>query len=280
MLMNGVEALATLALKDQTARSYGAQFHAEGYPDVVIDIEPQQPATDVLNEIMLLCIFFGMDRVIREREYRNAKILCFWDNVVVAQVLFERPGYQSSANTTDVLSPTAESPGGSGNISSLITTTNDTLLEAVTPRFYFRPDSQSLPTPNVFGTVITVLLAFAYVPNTDPLEAYTVVRTGAEWDVSMLFESTLIRTRPPYFEYRWAIETVRQMPGFLLQQGRFAELIIGVIVDGVHVGNALLVKGEPNDLVEKAGEAVPNGETCESAKAELILPGENVPTAK
>lgn len=157
MLMNGVEALATLALKDQTARSSGAQFHAEGYPDVVIDIEPQQPATDVLNEIMLLCIFSGMDHVIREREYRNAKVLCFWDNVVVAQVLFERPGYQSSANTTDILSPTAESPGGSGNISSLITTTNDTLLEAVTPRFYFRPDSQSLPTPNVFGTVIIPL---------------------------------------------------------------------------------------------------------------------------
>lgn len=46
------------------------------------------------------------------------------------------------------------------------------------------------------------------------------------------------------------------MPGFLLQQGRSAELSIGVIVDGMHVGNALLEKGELTDLVEKAGEAV------------------------
>ncbi len=72
----------------------------------------------------------------------------------------------------------------------------------------------------------------------------------------MLFEPYSIRTRPPFFEYRWAIEAVRQMPGFLLQQRRFAELGIRVIVDGVRVGTALLEKGEPDNLGAKAGGTV------------------------
>ena len=244
MLMNAIEALAALALKDQTARSSGAHFHFERYPDVVIDVVPKRPATDVSNEVSLLCIRWGMTDVIINGIYKDTEVDCLWDSVVVAQVNFERSGFQSLLNTTSALAPTAESSGGSVNPSSPITTTNDTILAAVTPSFYFRADSQTLSIPCVFVTTMAVLTAFAYKPNTDPVETWAIVRTEPEWDTSMLFEPYLIRARPPFFEYRWAIETVRQMPGFLLQQGRFAELSIGVIVDGVHVGNALLEKGE------------------------------------
>lgn len=256
LLMNGVDALATLALKDQTARSSGAHFHFERYPDVVIDVTPKYPAVDVLNEVALLCIWWGMAVVLRERGYKDAEIDCLWDTVVVAQVNFERSGYLSLLNTTNALAPTAKGPGGSVSPSSLITTTNDTLLAAVTPGFYFHENSQTLSIPSVFFTTITVLTAFAYYPNTDPVETWAIVRTGPEWDTSMLFEPYSIRTRPPFFEYRWAIEAVRQMPGFLLQQRRFAELGIRVIVDGVRVGTALLEKGEPENLGAKAGGAV------------------------
>ena len=51
MLMNTVEALATLALRDQTARAPGAHYHAEDYDDVLIDVVPLRPATDVLNKV-------------------------------------------------------------------------------------------------------------------------------------------------------------------------------------------------------------------------------------
>lgn len=256
MLMNAVEALAALALKDQTARSSGAHFRFERYPDVVIDVVPKRPATDVLNEVSLLCIRWGMTHVISQGEYKNAEIDCLWDTVVVAQVHFERPGYQSLSNNASVLAPIAESPGGSVSPLSLITTTNDTLLAAVTPAFSFRADSQTLPIPNVFVITIAVLTAFAYYPKTDPVSTWSVVGTGPEWNTSMLFEPYSIRARPPFFEYRWAIETVRQMPGFLLQQGRFAELSIGIIIDGVHVGNALLAKGEPGHFEGEAAGAV------------------------
>ena len=51
MLMNTVEALATLALRDQTARAPGAHYHAEDYDDVLVDVVPLRPATDVLNKV-------------------------------------------------------------------------------------------------------------------------------------------------------------------------------------------------------------------------------------
>ena len=126
LLMNAVEALATLALKDQTAGSSGSHFQADRYSDVVIDVEPQHPATDVLNEVALLCISYGIGHVIRRREYKNAEITCFWDAVVVALVHFERPGYQSSSNTTEALF-------GNKNSSSLITTPTPLSSEPSTP---------------------------------------------------------------------------------------------------------------------------------------------------
>ena len=261
MLMNTVEALATLALKDQTARGSGAHFHAHGYDDVVIDVVPLPPATDILNEVAVLCISDGMYILIRERAYENARVVCSWDAVPVAKVYFGRPGnHLPSSNTTlTLLSPTAETLGGSDNnnfTSLTTTTTNATLLEAVTPVFFFSSDSQTLTIPGVFVTLIFALKGFAFRPNTDTVQTYTVIHPAEEGDASMVFEPYQIRTRPPYFEYRWLIETLRQMPAFLLQQGRFAELSIGIFVDGVHVGNGVLEKPKPDGLVEKAGEAM------------------------
>ena len=75
----------------------------------------------------------------------------------------------------------------------------------------------------------------------------------------MVFEPYQIRTRPPFFEYRWLIETLRQLPGFLIQQSRFAETSIGIVVDGVHVGNGVLEKPgvrRSSGEAQKAGEAM------------------------
>lgn len=254
--MNGVEALATLALKDQAACIPSAQFKTQPYLDTIIDVEPQHPATDVSNELALKCISWGLRRWIEYRVYRNVSVECVWEAVLVPHVKFERQSYQTSSNATEALSLTAERPRGSGNLSSPVTSANDTLLEAVTPVFLFGPDSKNLPILNIFYLVLKVLTAFARFPNTDTLGRYTVVETGSVWDVYMIFEPSAIRARPPYFEFRWAIETVRQIPGFCLQQGRFAELDIGVVVDYVLVGHGGMDKGKPEDLVSEAGGTV------------------------
>ncbi|CAD6570007.1 MAG: hypothetical protein ASARMPREDX12_003268 [Alectoria sarmentosa] len=245
LLMNGVEALATLALKDQAARIPSAHFHIQSYPDAIIDVEPERPATDVSNEVALMCISWGLRNWIEDREYRIVEVECIWDDVLVAHVVFEQASYQASSNATEALSLTAERPGGTGNLSSPIASANDTLLEAVTPGFSFPPNSETLPILNVFYLTIKVLTAFARIPNTDTVGTYDVVSLDGEWESYMLFEPASIRARPPYFEYRWAIETVRQIPGFCLQQGRFAEISFGVVVDGVLVGNGLMGKGTP-----------------------------------
>ena len=206
-----------------------------------------------------------MYSLIRDRAYNDAKIVCSWDAVPIAHVYFAQSGYHlSSSNTTEASSsPTAGTLGGSGNnnLSSLttITTTNTnvTLLDAVvTPIFVFDADSETLTIPGVFITSILALKGFAFRPNTDIVPTYTGIAPVEEGDASMVFELYQIRTRPPFLEYRWLIEAVRQLPAFLVQQSRFAETGIGIFVDGVHVGDGLLQKFRPAGLVQKAGEVM------------------------
>ncbi|KAL8768077.1 MAG: hypothetical protein Q9209_005620 [Squamulea sp. 1 TL-2023] len=233
ILMLGAYALAHLSLKDMTGRIPSTIFDMAAYPDVVIKIQSMGPTSDILNEVALLCIFQSIAYTAHLRQYRNSETDCHWDNKLVARIYVER---QSQSPDTNILSLTRESSGASP-------TTNTSTVQsgAVTPRFAFSQGSQLFTVENVFIVALAVLKEFAYKPNEDPVRTYTYVKT--EWSPAfMLFEPESIRSRPPYFEYRWAIETIPKMLAFLVRARRFADLSIAIIVDKVYVGNALLDK--------------------------------------
>ncbi len=92
-------------------------------------------------------------------------------------------------------------------------------------------------TPTEQVAVLSLVKSFAiYILSLD-------IGSRAEGDASLPFEPYQMCTRPPYFEYRWLIETLRNMPAFMIQQGRLAESSIGIVVDTVHVGDRLLRNG-------------------------------------
>ncbi len=262
MLMDAVDSLAKLAPLDYLGRQPNFHGHMEAYPQVVIDVDPVYPATDVENRVAVLCIYWGMETVVSNRNYKNAEIDCFWDNVVVAQVRFEQPGYYSSA-TVETNSPisslgvTAEptvsngtTPGLTAGNSTLNSPTalNTSLDARVNSIFYFRSDSQTLSLTDVFIITMATLKNVASFPSTDAVTSFTS-GAGSAYDLYFAFASgETIRTRPPFYEYRWIIETVRQIPAWMLSQRRFAEISIGILVDDVHLGSAVLEKGEqPHD---------------------------------
>lgn len=248
LLINGIDALAVLAVEDPTARKAGWHYHSASYSDVYIDVAPEPPATDVLNDIAIPCITAGLINAMRFRRFKNTEIQCQWDEVTVARVSFE-PAGESSSNATEALSLPADDPGGSGNSSSLINTThlNDTRLELVAAGFFFPPNSQTTSVEAVFFNAIMTLASFAYYPSTELIHDAAVRATN--YDTYIHFEQAETRTQPPFFEYRWAIEAVRELPRFMLRQRRFAEVGIGISVDDVLVGQGYFSKGTPPDGV-------------------------------
>ena len=143
---------------------------------------------------------------------------------------FERPG-SSVAITIQPLSANAT------------TRINNTLLDTLSPSFFFNRHSRRISIPDVFLMAMTAFKAFAIYRSTDHLRHPMAVNIGPEWDITMRFHPETRRTQPPYCDFGWLIETVRRMPVFMLEQNRFAELSIGNIVDGLYVGDGLLEKG-------------------------------------
>lgn len=248
ILMLGVEAIATLALRDYEARISGLYLRIEKYPYVAIAIRPQHRSLGVTNEVALRCIHYGMEYIARHQEFNNATIDCFWYNQRVAQVFFERPkilsglsGHSRSAMAT-TLGNIVESP--SQNLCTTGSSDHDTCAldifsSRVTPHYFFDNNSREISVLGVFMTTMTVLTFLAMFKSTDHLGLDRIIES--EWDTSMRFHTG--RTQPPFCDYGWLIETVRRIPSFMLQEKRFAEISMGIIVDGVYVGDGLLEKG-------------------------------------
>jgi len=236
LLSNVVESLATIAQRDYNARV--SSFHGhEPAIDVTIDVTPAGIAADFSNQVAVKCIYWGMVYIMAERHFKDAEIDCKWDNLVVAQVQFQ--GLQTTTRIETLNTTTDSNPVNA----------TTTPLSAVEPVFMFTRDAKTLTVWEVYISVMAALMHVARLPSTDVVEAFTSQATAPSspvyYDVHMLFIGESIRTRPPYYEYSHIIEALRQLPGWLRRQGRFAETSFGVVVDGIHVGTGLLSKGPP-----------------------------------
>jgi len=241
MLSNAVESLATIAQRDYSARV--SSFHGhEPAADVTIDVTPFGTAVDFSNEVAVKCIYWGMFYIVTQRQFNDAEVDCKWDGVDVAQVQF-----QGLPTTTclETLNTNADS--------NPVNATTTAPLSAVVPMYLFIQGAQTLTIWEVYISVMAALMHVARWPSTDVVEAFTSQATTtpggpAYFDVHMLFVGTLIRARPPYYEYGNIIEVLRQLPAWMRRQGRFAETSFGVVVDGVHMGSGLLQRGPPESL--------------------------------
>ncbi len=261
MLSNAVESLATIAQRDYSVRV--SSFHGhEPAVDVTIDVTPFGTAVDFSNEVAVKCIYWGMFSIVTERQFNDADVDCKWDNVVVAQVQFQG-------------SPTMTCPGplNTNTDSNPVNATTTAPLSDVVPIFLFIQGAQTLTIWEVYISVMVALKHVARWPRTDVVEAFTSRATTAPggpayFDVHMLFVGTLIRARPPYYEYGNIIEVLRQLPAWMRRQGRFAETSFGVVVDRVHVGSGLLLSGPPDSLrASLAGVPQPSTSVAVSSKS-------------
>ena len=254
LLMLGVESLATLAWKDHLAFSRGSYMLLEGFPHAAIAIMPQNRDIGVMNEVAVRCILFGMHHVAKYQVFKNATIDCFWRDRKVAWVLFETPRHRPSSGEYPTPSMTAKNdemplrvlaqnactaPPNENTTCTLATTRSD-----VHPHYFYHPRSRDISILAVFMTVMVALEDFSLVHSDMHLATHRSIRTA--WDTSVVFYADQTRTQPPYCNIGWLLETVRQIPSFMLEQDRFAEISMAVIVEGVFVCDGLLEKGRPH----------------------------------
>ncbi|KAL8721555.1 MAG: hypothetical protein Q9181_007684, partial [Wetmoreana brouardii] len=232
MLMNSVDALAQLALKNHRDRSSHFHFTIPAYPTVRIDVVTIPPATDFLNEVATYCIYYGMVEVVQQRKYEAVELTCSWFNVDVMEVFITNP----NAPTTTAHNATEPSESLSAtNTTTDAAATADAMLNALRPRFWYFDHGHILNIPVTFINIMYALARFSKQSATDIVpRCYT--DPGPEWEGSMVFPADgPIRSRPPYLEYRYVIQTLRQIPAWMLQHGKFAELAMSFWVDGIHL---------------------------------------------
>ena len=257
LLRNGVAALHPLALRDAEARTAGVHYYFRRVGDMVIDVQPTHPATDISNEVALLCIYFGIKASLTDQRYVNARYDCIVDEVEIAHVTIEPARHRLPSKGTKISPATVARVRDSGSISTNDLRITNTSLKAFTPTFDFRPDGQTMTIAAVFLTAMTAIMHWGLHPKTERLPPYTAISPGREWDAHLIFvESTPRRVWPPFFESRWAIEMAKQLPFFCAASHVFAELDAIVTVDGVNVGAGLLVKELPAEFASGDGEVV------------------------
>ncbi|KAL8801763.1 MAG: hypothetical protein Q9182_004235 [Xanthomendoza sp. 2 TL-2023] len=231
MLMMAADALTIIALKDHRSRSPATNFRHTAGLDIVIDVLPKSPAVDVSNEVATLCIYYGMEDMIRHRQFQECTFACELDNVEVAVVNI----WNESSTPEAVKEP------------SMTKTTNLTqsLLNDLRPHFRYLDRGADISIYVTFVTVMYSIMAFSSFRGADVVPSCHT-DPGPAWEASIIFPGDgPRRRRPPFFEYRYAIDTLNLALHYMLGNARFAELGLYVSVDGEYLGRALLFKGKP-----------------------------------
>ncbi|KAL8724617.1 MAG: hypothetical protein Q9166_007849 [cf. Caloplaca sp. 2 TL-2023] len=194
-----------------------------------------------MNWVASLCIYYGIEDIIRQLVYKEVTILCEWNDIEMVEV-----SIRAASPSTD-----------SANAASTPNTTKSTmsLLDTLQPHFFYVRDAETL---DYTVAMITIMYSITFLSRLSKTAVVpqTYTDPGPHWDASILFPGDGPRPpsdQPHFLEYRWVIGTLRLVPNFMIRNRRFAELGIAFDVDNVYLGSALLQKGKPHqDILSEA----------------------------
>ncbi|KAL8872990.1 MAG: hypothetical protein Q9174_001477 [Haloplaca sp. 1 TL-2023] len=238
-LLDGLEGLRTIALRDTNARTKGDHFHLGSMRGVSIDISPSGADT-VSNDMAAVCLYHILEKMVFLNIFEKAEVLCYEGNVIKATIVidaFQRFPAATEADTSQL---------GSINTTNTITA-DDTTLKAVMPEFFFLTPPRDTPIPaRVAIVTLMYTLTKMAVQDKTAIVPRCYFDPGPTWDASIIFPAEgPTRTQPPYMEYRWAIQTIGKVIDFFLHQRRFASMGGVVVVDGVELDTFLFQEGKP-----------------------------------
>lgn len=249
VLMNTVNGLANLAHQPFQKRIPG--FHVDilpWYADLDISIQPAGAGRDVEVQVAVTALYFVVYGMIKDKVFHDADFDIVWDGDVVGHIRITKAvgssrivggGFSKSQISS-------EQPVLLGNdtIAADLTASSGLLGDGIHLHFHYLPDGARMSFQEVFVTLMAALKSLSHFPSAHVVEPF---RTGARgFDARLQFYGDdTPRTEPPFLTYALLIDTVRQIPFYMVDSKKFAELQVVVVVDEELVGQALLERGPP-----------------------------------
>ena len=245
ILVQAVDALTAIGQRDYTAQSLpqDMRFQTPEWSEIAINVIPKPPAVTILNQLATLCIYYGVANMVEHNEFVEAKFVCLWNNVNVADVHVRKRTVRTAAESTP----------------SHVNSTN-VFTEAVQTQFFYIEDSQNIPANTVFVTAMNAIKSFSLKGPNEIMTGGLVTDPGPHWDASIIYPAGAghrpTRWQPPFMKYRYALMSMKPALLFMLQHRRFAELAFVFVVDGVRLGDAVLIKGKPDQMANMVEPSV------------------------
>lgn len=250
LLVNTVNGLANLA--HQPFHRRVSAFHVEilpWYADLDISIQPLQPEVDIEVRVAIYALYYAVYYMIQDTKFTNVDYEILWDSKVVGRISITK-GASSSATVNNFLNSSQNTTIQNAQLFNTFNMTNLKATpnlgnEGLRPFFEYYHNAEKLTSSEVFVTIMAALKALAHWPSTQVVEPFRTGASGFNTRIQFLGDE-VPRTQPPFLTYGLLIDTVRQIPIFMLEKKRFAELMIAVAYDDEILGKATLEKGSPD----------------------------------
>ncbi|CAF9939792.1 hypothetical protein IMSHALPRED_001633 [Imshaugia aleurites] len=258
--VNEISKLVSLDWNGQVRSFRSSQI--QGYSDVAIFMNVRSPAPSIQTKVAVWGMYLTFTNTVIANRVKACDVDLYWDDVRVARIrvrpnpatssqsmigeqgspdqrlLQELPALPSLYNTSGNLTD------GSSNIHNDTSILKEPMFEADCS---YLGDAETLNDIEVFATIMGALKNIAPVPKTSLV--HDAFETGMRTvDARVQFQGPedipWHPPGPPYYQYQWVIRALHAMPGYMLSQGRLAELGVSIVVDGRRLGFGQLIKGE------------------------------------
>ena len=247
-LMNAVNAMMNLALENFTEPITVRNYVDPAYPEVeIIPIVPR--GLRIEARYLLWAVWEGIRWMMSRRSFQQLVVVAYWDGVRICSIWITGTlrhlsiagsngtlGFSARSEKMFIRNATVDSKQGLSMMDLRNPLSDRHLTVSVTLV------GEMLGITEVFITIYAALEYMAHFPSTEEVVRFQVWPDGEETTIGILEHTDAPTVRPPFLEYQWAILSIGQLPGYMLQQRRFTEVIIEIAVDGVPLGEGFLSK--------------------------------------
>ena len=247
-LMNAANAMMELALESFTEPIRVRNYMDPWYPEVMI--VPMAPGQRTEARYMLWGVWEGIRWMIRHHSFLDLVIGAYWDGILMCNIWIKDTLRQSNITGSH---GTLGLTGRPEDMSTHNATVELTRGLGVDARYPLNDWNVTVSVTHVGGTLgitevfIAIFAALEYMahfPSTDEVARFQVFPEDRDTTIGILEHTRAPVFRPPYLEYQWAILGIGQIPGYMLQQMKFTEIIIEIAVNDVPLGEGFLSKDD------------------------------------
>ena len=221
------------------------------FSSVSIQFRVAAPARQIETRIAVWSIFVAVTNIAATGRYHKAVLKIYWNRIRAAtlriqpratsQLTLERRS-DSPRNVSDdlpylhssVSAAWEDAYPGNANVTSILS------YGDLDYNCQYLDDAEELSVGEVLGAIMAGLRVVAAMPKNDHMDGSFTTNTESI-DTKITFYGDVTDPQHPTYQYKYVIETLREMSSWLLSHGRLAEMSCSFVAGG-QFGTGLLEK--------------------------------------